>query len=170
MIEEKELDSWQALEAEITNLNEVMGEKSEKLLFRGQPNSTWKLDTTMERQLKGQISLIDYYKFAHSAKSRVETLVKTSWDIPTPWEYDQWLKKKDPLRFFDLPAYDYLAYLRHHGFPSPFLDWTASPYIVKRCCEKMGSGLAITHQIISWRIVTPKFLFMKNRAEHQRRP
>jgi hypothetical protein len=34
-----------------------------------------------------------------------------------------------PYRFPSLELYRYLVYLRHHGFPSPLLDWSHSPYV-----------------------------------------
>jgi len=129
MIDEKNLASWERLQVEIANLINSLGKRSDELLFRGQPNSCWNLDTTAERKLKTPVSLSRYYRFAYSAKARLETFAEASWDIPTPPEYDKWLKKKDTLSFIHFPGYDYLAYLRHHGFPSPLLDWTASPYI-----------------------------------------
>lgn len=131
MITETKIKSWNQLQIEIGKLIESLGEKSDNLLFRGQANSTWKLDTTMERELKTPVSLRSYYRFAHSAKDRLETLIEKSWDIVTPPKYDDWLNKKDTLSYSPFPGYDYLAYLRHHGFPSPFLDWTASPYIAE---------------------------------------
>ena len=148
MITEIKLDSWEQLQAEIENLVESLGEKSDDLLFRGQADSSWELDTTMERKLKTPISLSRYYRFAYTAKPRLETFVESSWDIPTPPEYDNWLKEKDTLSFVPLPGYDYLAYLRHHGFPSPFLDWTASPYIAKffafnGCCSSEKASVSI---------------------------
>jgi hypothetical protein len=129
MVIEKNLNSWEQLQSEIGNLVESLGESSGDLLFRGQAESNWKLDTTAERKLKSPISLSRYYRFAYTAKTRLETFIEATWDIPTPPEFDNWLNKKDTLTFFDFPGYEYLAYLRHHGFPSPFMDWTASPYI-----------------------------------------
>ena len=39
---------------------------------------------------------------------------------------------KQDSRLFCFPppgVYAYLVYLRHHGFPSPLLDWSQSPYV-----------------------------------------
>jgi len=119
MIKEKDLDSWEQLLDEINNLIESLGKKSDELLFRGQASSKWDLDTTMERKLGTRISLIDYYKFAYTAKTKLETFVDTTWDIPLPFKYQEWLQKRGTISFDSFPGYNYLAFLRHHGFPSP---------------------------------------------------
>lgn len=148
MITEKNLNTWEQLQAEIGELIESLGERSEKLLFRGQSDSSWKIDTTVERKLKQPISFSRYYRFAYTAKHKLETFINTTWDIPTPTEFDKWLEEKDALTYFDLPGYEYLAYLRHHGFPSPFIDWTASPYIAaffafNGCIPKENTSVSV---------------------------
>lgn len=98
-------------------------------LFRGQPNSVWELTTTLDRYLLGPMPMRQYYRCAFRAKPRIETYLNRTWDVPTPPEYGKWLDNHEGVQFLKFNGYEYLAFLRHHGFPSPFLDWTASPYI-----------------------------------------
>lgn len=148
MIVEKNLNSWNELQEEIANLSSSLGENADSLLFRGHSESEWKLDSTMERNTTSAVSLSKYYFFAHSAKTKIETFTESNWDIPTPPEYLEWLQAKDALSFNPFPGYEYLAYLRHHGFPSPFLDWSASPYIAQffafnSCTENANGHVSI---------------------------
>ena len=99
MIIEKDVNSWEELQTEVNDLFESLGDRADDLLFRGQSDASWQLDTTAERKLKTPIDLNHYYCFAYSAKSKLETFVDKPWDIPMPFEYEKWLKNKDSHSF-----------------------------------------------------------------------
>ncbi len=129
MINQENFTSWEGLIEGLDKVETLLGDRADKLLYRGQTNSSWKLETTLERNFKSPVTLNEYYWFALLAKARIETFTDTTWNIPDLQGYENWLKEKDALNFSPFLAYDYLAYLRHHGYPSPLLDWSASPYI-----------------------------------------
>ena len=70
-----------------------------------------------------------YYNVIYVSRYRIETFTGSSWSLPSIEEYKEWLGKQDKPFLDPIPAYDYMAYLRHQGFPSPLLDWTSSPYV-----------------------------------------
>ncbi len=128
--------SWEEFEEELRKISAEQ-ERIKKgtplhvsrLLFRGQSDSTWKLETTLDRYLPKQLKVTDYFHYIHAAKPQIETHTGHVWNTKTPPEFDRWVEDQGALGLDNMPDYDYMVYLRHHGFPSPLLDWSQSPYI-----------------------------------------
>lgn len=129
-----EVATWEEFEKEVDELNELNRQKKANshhpisdFLFRGQEDSNWELKTTLERYCWENFLVKEYYRSISVIRPEIETFSGNKWDIPTVPDYVKWLSKNNFL--FEFPAYGYMIYLRHHGFPSPLLDWTQSPYV-----------------------------------------
>jgi len=124
-MKEKTLKSWEEFEQALVGINEetkALQEKTQRHVdypfFRGVSNSQYHLESTLDRIKKG-MSLSEYYRIAKIAHKHVATCTGREWNLETKVHFGE----------FDLPACEFMAYLRHNGFPSPFTDWTRSPYI-----------------------------------------
>lgn len=127
--------NWESFEKWLSDLRSQLGPNTaSRLIFRGQANSEWPLSTTLERSARQPFPLLEYYRLVCSVSPAAATFT----GVETPL-YDhkitEQLRETGPESFFDpnrFPAgsiYEYLIYLRHHGFPSPLLDWSKSPYV-----------------------------------------
>lgn len=129
-MEEKKLENWEDFEKNIKQLFDLVKKLKEKTrlyvstpLFRGHNDRDWHLSTTLDR-IKSNMSMEEYYSLIRSVLPAVESFTDLQWILP---------KYKEPgddfWKSFPPSQYSYMIYLRHHGFPSPLLDWTRSPYI-----------------------------------------
>lgn len=124
-----ELNTWEELENEVVKLHGFLKSKRTSScstisppLFRGQESSSWNLSTTLERYLDRIVSVELYNNYLTGIKPTVEAFSRTKWEVESKLKLDE--------KFFNCPTnYDFMAYVRHHGFPSPLLDWSQSLYI-----------------------------------------
>jgi len=101
--------TWDAYKAFVSE----MTKKREYYMFRGQSNSSWGLQTSFHRSAEGtNISIGKYLDFLLFANRYISASTNEIMD----------LSNQETLGCF-------LSLLQHHGFPTPLLDWTLSPYI-----------------------------------------
>jgi hypothetical protein len=136
-----ELDSWAGFARAIADLRTEFGSRTVPIpdrepisldnvvLFRGQADSEWKLQTTLERATDSPYTVQHYLQRADSCVNEIESVTGRKWGLKPYPEIVEEIKNTQDFMRVHLPHYDYLVYLRHHGFPSPLLDWTTSAYI-----------------------------------------
>ena len=98
-------------------------------IYRGHASKDWSLETTLERFLKNDIgesherySAMEYYKYLSLIVPAISSLTSHRFAEFAPHEVElRWGMRP--------PHYNLLCFVRHHGFPTPLLDWTASYYV-----------------------------------------
>jgi len=110
--------------------HEIAGIKQRNLiLYRGQADYDWRLNSTLERFSSVSWTIESYAQLALRCGPQVESFTDRNWNLPDYSKVQSDIKTKSDIFFPYIPCYDFWVYLRHHGFPSPLLDWTMSPYI-----------------------------------------
>lgn len=130
-MKQKDLNTWDELEEEIQKLYEFLKSKRNSNskrsvisspLFRGQRRSAlWNLSTTLERYMDESVSVESYNRYLQRIKPTIESYTKEKWEVKD--------LNPDNTFFPNVSNYEFMAYVRHHGFPSPLLDWSQSLYI-----------------------------------------
>jgi len=124
MLEHK-ITSWECWKERVGGmLSERIKKAKEKtyisdLLFRGHKCASWRLVSTLERKDIVMPNTEEFSIQIKKAKLAFESYLGSTW--------------KSEFALSDAPAppedYEFMVYLRHHGYPTPLLDWSRYPYI-----------------------------------------
>lgn len=103
------------------------------ILFRGQTNFKWTIKSSLERELARHgtedISCEKYYSIIDRYKPLMNPFIKNRFkrrmtSSGYPFDFKEYESGS-----WELPEMEYIAYLRHHGFPTPSIDFSRSYFI-----------------------------------------
>lgn len=132
------LKTWEEFVEEIKKRDEEIKELEKRqtgyvspyFLYRGQSNSDWKLQTTLERYLNAkELSVEDYDHLLRAAYAPINSYTLKFENLYEELEKEDSANKNIFFLGLSRKKLAYMTYLRHYGFPSPLLDWSKSPYV-----------------------------------------
>ena len=110
-------------------------------IYRGQSNAEWPLMTTLERYLESHMKTNgdkfdaqQYYRYLAGIVPAINSLTSFKFKRFNPWQIE--LSSVEGL----VPKYKLMCFARHHGFPTPILDWTASYFVAAYFAYADASG------------------------------
>jgi len=124
-------NTWEEFEAEIKNFEEPSRKLWDEVWFRGHSDARWPLHTSLECRSDKTRSVVSYLNTISEIQPAIETFVGSRFSIPHRRKLKQFCEDGElfPIDQNLRKLATYLTHLRHGGFPSPLLDWTASPYV-----------------------------------------
>ena len=123
------VDTWEEFQREAEKFDDPNRKPWDEVWFRGQADATWPLLTTLERRSDTTRAVADYLNLIGEIEPAIETFTGNQFARPYRPEVERFCREYDSFDQKLREQATYLAHLRHGGFPSPLLDWTASPYV-----------------------------------------
>jgi len=132
------LDNWEAFE-EVVKQSNIETEELKKskqaislttpIIYRGQANAEWKLESTLERKTPKNITVNSYFNLMLKIWNSADTY-KEKWS-----GLEKKIKNLNIKNIHLFPTLEansmqiirFMSHLRHYGFPSPLLDWSVNP-------------------------------------------
>jgi hypothetical protein len=143
-------------------------EEGRILLFRGQSNHEWEIRSSLERHGIDEITCEKYYSIIDRYKPLINPLIEKRYERKLtehgyPFDFKEYEKGS-----WKLPEMEYLAYLRHHGFPTPLIDLSASCFIALYfACEDFNHEAKVDGKVFLYS--TPRIWIGGNEIPYLRR-
>ena len=138
-MDEYSVKSWAGFKDKVAEISEIYGtcknpallghEMQNTILFRGQADYDWHLETTLERYSSSPWTVERYLELVLPCAPQIESETNQSWGLMSVDLVKNEITNNSDNYPVHIPYLRFLIHLRQHGFPSPLLDWTDFPYI-----------------------------------------